>query len=61
MIDFPIGELLGDSTRLPWLERHPRPEGFRCPHRGRTERRLFRQQHHFPDGVTPIDAFGSHE
>jgi transposase-like protein len=48
MIDFPIAELLDDSTCLIWLERHLYPEGFRCPHCGRTERRLFRQPRHFP-------------
>jgi transposase-like protein len=48
MIDFPIAELLDDSTCMIWLERHLHPEGFRCPHCGRTERRLFRRQCHFP-------------
>jgi transposase-like protein len=48
MIDFPIAELLDDSTCMIWLERHLHPEGFRCPHCGSTERRLFRQQRHFP-------------
>ena len=31
-----------------WLERHLHPDGFVCPHCGSTNRRLFRQQKHFP-------------
>jgi transposase-like protein len=48
MIDFPIGELLDNSTCLIWLERHLHAEGFKCPRCGRSERRLFRVQGHFP-------------
>jgi transposase-like protein len=48
MIDFPIGELLDDSICTLWLERHLHPEGLTCPHCGRSERRLFRAQGHFP-------------
>ena len=48
MIDFPIGELLDDSICLVWLERHLHADGFNCPRCGRTERRLFRHQGHFP-------------
>jgi transposase-like protein len=48
MIDFPIGELLDDRIGLIWLERHLHAEGFTCPRCGRTERRLFRAQGHFP-------------
>jgi transposase-like protein len=48
MIDFPITELLDDSICLIWLERYLPPDGLRCPHCGRTERRLFRLQRHFP-------------
>ena len=48
MIDFPIAELLDDSICTSWLERHLHPEGFRCPHCGRIERRLFRQRRHLP-------------
>jgi transposase-like protein len=48
MIDFPIGELLDDSTCRFWLERHLHPDGLNCPHWGHPERRLFREQAHFP-------------
>jgi transposase-like protein len=48
MIDFPIDELLDDSVCTIWLERHLHPEGLKCPHCGSLERRLFRQQGHFP-------------
>jgi transposase-like protein len=48
MIDFPIGELLDDSSCLIWLERHLHAEGFKCPRCGCTERRLFREQGYFP-------------
>jgi hypothetical protein len=48
MIDFPIAELLDDSSCLIWLERHLHPDGFACPHGHRPERRLFRLQGDFP-------------
>jgi transposase-like protein len=48
MIDFPIGELLDDSIGALWLERHLHPDGLRCPHCRHSERRLFREQGHFP-------------
>jgi transposase-like protein len=48
MIDFPITELLDDSLCMIWLERHLHPDGWKCPHCGSTDRRLFRQQRHFP-------------
>src|SRR5918998_6096261 len=48
MIDFPIDELLDDSSCTRWLEQHLHPHGLTCPHCGHAERRLFRQQHHFP-------------
>ena len=48
MIDFPIAELLDDSSCLIWLERHLHPDGFACPHCQSPERRLFRQQGAFP-------------
>jgi transposase-like protein len=48
MIDFPIAELLDDSSCLIWLERHLHPEGFTCPHCHSPERRLFRPQGDFP-------------
>jgi transposase-like protein len=48
MIDFPITELLDASICKIWLERHLHPDGFVCPHCGSTNRRLFRQQKHFP-------------
>jgi transposase-like protein len=48
MIDFPIGELLDDSICTLWLERHLHPDGLKCPQCGRSERRLFREQGHFP-------------
>ena len=48
MIDFPIGELMDDSTCTLWLERHLHPHGLTCPHCGSRIRRLFRAQEHFP-------------
>jgi transposase-like protein len=48
MIDFPIDELLDDSICTIGLERHLHPRGLRCPHCGHSERRLFRDQGHFP-------------
>lgn len=48
MIDFPITELLDGSICMIWLERHLHPHGFVCPHCGSANRRLFRQQKHFP-------------
>jgi transposase-like protein len=48
MIDFPIAELLDDSICLLWLERYLHAEGFTCPQCGSVERRLFRDQGHFP-------------
>jgi transposase-like protein len=48
MIDFPIDELLDDSICTLWLERHLHSDGLTCPHCGRSERRLFRIQGHFP-------------
>ena len=33
MIDFPIDELLDDSTCTHWLERHLHPDGLLCPRR----------------------------
>jgi transposase-like protein len=48
MIDFPIDELLDDGLCTLWLERHLHPAGLKCPHCGRSERRLFRAQGHFP-------------
>jgi transposase-like protein len=48
MIDFPIADWLGDNSCTGWLERHLHPDGLRCPHCGRSDRRLFRAQGHFP-------------
>jgi hypothetical protein len=48
MIDFPITDLLDDRLCMLWLERHLHPDGFTCPHCGSANRRLFRQQKHFP-------------
>ena len=48
MIDFPITDLLDDSICMIWLERHLHPDGLKCPHCGSADRRLFRQQRHFP-------------
>jgi transposase-like protein len=48
MIDFPITQLLDESICLIWLERHLHPDGFVCPHCGSSNRRLFREQRHFP-------------
>jgi transposase-like protein len=48
MIDVPMTNLLDDDTCTGWLERHLHPEGLKCPHWGRVDRRLFRAQGHFP-------------
>src|SRR5438045_3136834 len=48
MIDFPITDLLDDTICTIWLERHLHPDGLKCPHCGSPDRRLFRQQRHFP-------------
>jgi transposase-like protein len=48
MIDFPMTDLLDDNSCTNWLERHRHPAGLKCPHCGSLERRLFRQQGHFP-------------
>jgi transposase-like protein len=48
MIDFPVTQLLDESICLIWLECHLHPEGFVCPHCGSSNRRLFREQRHFP-------------
>ena len=48
MIDFPIADLLDDNICTGWLERHLHPDGLKCPHCGRSDRRLFRVQGHFP-------------
>jgi transposase-like protein len=48
MIDFPIAELLDDSICVLWLERYLHPEGLVCPRCGHSQRRLFRDQGHFP-------------
>jgi transposase-like protein len=48
MIEFPITDLLDASICMIWLERHLHPDGFACPHCGSANRRLFRQQKHFP-------------
>src|SRR5262245_18284823 len=48
MIDFPIAELLHNSSTLSWLERQLHPDGLSCPHCHRPERRPLRQQGDFP-------------
>lgn len=48
MLDFPITELLDDSLYILWLEHHLQPQGLTCPYCGNGERRLFRDQGHFP-------------
>jgi len=48
MIDFPITELMDDSLCLIWLERHLYPNGWKCPHCGSHNRRLFRAKQTFP-------------
>jgi transposase-like protein len=48
MIDLPIAELLDDSICLLWLERYLHPHGLVCPRCGHSQRRLFRDQGHFP-------------
>ena len=48
MIDFPIGELMYDSTCTLGLERYLHLQGMTCPHWGSGTRRRFRAQEHFP-------------
>jgi transposase-like protein len=48
MIDVPIADLRDDDICTAWLGRHLHPEGLKCPHCGRSDRRLFRAQGHFP-------------
>jgi predicted RNA-binding Zn-ribbon protein involved in translation (DUF1610 family) len=48
MIDVPMAELLDDRICLLWLERYRHAEGFKCPQCGSVERRLCRDQEHFP-------------
>jgi transposase-like protein len=48
MIEFPLAELMDDSSCLIWLERHLHPQGLVCPRCGNSTRRLFREQGHFP-------------
>ena len=48
MIDFPITEVMDETACIGWLEHHLHPDGFVCPHCGSAERRLFREQRHFP-------------
>jgi transposase-like protein len=48
MINFPTTELLDDSICTRWSERHLHPDGRKCPGCGSMERRLFREQGHFP-------------
>jgi transposase-like protein len=48
MIDFPIADLLDDDICTAWLGRHLHPEGLKCPHCGRSDRRLFRAPGHLP-------------
>lgn len=48
MIDFPMTDVRDDETCTSWLARHLHPEGLTCPRCGRSARRLFRAQGHFP-------------
>ncbi len=48
MIDFPIDELLDDSVCTFWLEQYLHLDGLTCPPCGHAERRVFRNQGHFP-------------
>jgi transposase-like protein len=48
MIDLPIAELLDDSICILWLGCHLHPYGLVCPRCGHSQRRLFRDQGHFP-------------
>lgn len=47
MIDFPMVDLLDDTICTGWLECHLHPNGLKCPHCGRSDRRLFRAHGHF--------------
>jgi hypothetical protein len=51
MIDFPIGNFLGDRLGLIWLVCHLHADGFQCPRCGSPERRLCRAQ-----GPSPADC-----
>jgi hypothetical protein len=48
MIDCRLADLLDDDIYIGWLERHLHPEGLQGPPCGRSDRRLFRAQGHFP-------------
>jgi transposase-like protein len=48
MIDFPISDLLDSDLSLAWLERHLHSEGLHCPHCGSGQRRIARQNKHYP-------------
>ncbi len=48
MIDFPITEMLDEGLCLIWLERQFHPDGMKCPHCGANERRIARQNVHYP-------------
>src|SRR3954469_10245838 len=40
MIDFPIGELLGEDECVEWLQRYLHPNGLECPRCGSNKRRV---------------------
>ena len=48
MIDFPISDLLDSDLSLAWLERHLHREGLHCAHCGSGQRRIARQNKHYP-------------
>jgi transposase-like protein len=48
MGDFPLIDLLDERRCQEWLEHYLHPAGLRCPQCGSTNRRVFRQQQHFP-------------
>ena len=48
MIDFPIGDLIDDSSCMLWLERHLRPSGLTGRHCRHADRRLLHAPGHFP-------------
>lgn len=48
MIDFPLTDLMDEAACQEWLQAHLHPDGLVCPQCGSDERRVFRQQQHFP-------------
>lgn len=48
MPDLPQSDLLDNTICMNWLTCYFHPDGLSCPHCGSVNKRLFRQQKHFP-------------